>query len=130
MFDYVTRLWPTTVIRSKGLFWIASRPDHALSWSQAGGSLKADIAGHWWAAIPRKERLANPVFINNVDFLKQRWDHYYGDRLNELVIIGQNLDILTITKDLKDCLCIHEEVLGWKDKSMFFEDNWPLVHEN
>lgn len=127
--QYVTYHWPPGIIRSKGLFWIASRPDNALSWSQAGGSLKADIAGLWWIAIPRKERLSNPSFLNNIDLIKPRWDNFYGDRQNELVIIGQHIDEKRINKELKDCLCTPEEVESWKNKLVIFEDNWPLVVE-
>ncbi|WP_396178564.1 GTP-binding protein, partial [Flavobacterium sp.] len=48
--------FPPTVIRSKGLFWLASRPDQALNWSQAGGSIKSEGAGVWWASMPFSER--------------------------------------------------------------------------
>jgi G3E family GTPase len=47
-FNYVNHEWDTSIIRSKGLFWIASRPNQAISWSQAGGALTSQIAGVWW----------------------------------------------------------------------------------
>ena len=43
--NYIQQRFPLSIIRSKGLFWLASRPDQALIWGQAGGSLKADSAG-------------------------------------------------------------------------------------
>lgn len=42
---YIQSKFPQNIIRSKGLFWLASRPEQALIWGQAGGSLKADSAG-------------------------------------------------------------------------------------
>ena len=53
--NYVQDKFPNTIIRSKGLFWLASRPEQALVWSQAGGSLRADSAGVWWCSMPRKK---------------------------------------------------------------------------
>jgi G3E family GTPase len=124
--NYVTNNWPGSIIRIKGLFCLSSRPDHAISWSQACGSLKADVEGYWWVAIPRKQRLANPAFIHNMELIKSKWDSFYGDRMNELVIIGQDLEKEIITKELQSCLCTFEEIEGWKQKSMKFSDNWPM----
>ena len=47
LFNYFNERFPNTVIRSKGFFWLASRPDEAQVWSQAGGSLRYEYAGHW-----------------------------------------------------------------------------------
>jgi G3E family GTPase len=58
---YLSEHWPSNIIRSKGIFWLASRPDKALMWSQAGGSLKAEVYGRWWAAVPFRERALNPA---------------------------------------------------------------------
>ena len=49
--DFIQNKFPNNIIRSKGLFWLASRPDQALIWSQAGGSLKSDSAGVWWSSM-------------------------------------------------------------------------------
>ena len=65
--QFVNRYWPANVIRSKGIFWIASRPDQALLWSQAGGSLKAEPYGRWWASISIHERALNPSYMENQD---------------------------------------------------------------
>ncbi|MCL4149576.1 UNVERIFIED_CONTAM: hypothetical protein GTU68_057915 [Idotea baltica] len=54
---YIGEDWHAGIIRSKGLFWIASRPDSALNWSQAGGSVRAESAGVWWASMPFQERV-------------------------------------------------------------------------
>lgn len=126
-FHYVTSRWPANILRSKGLFWMASRPEDALSWSQAGGSLKADKEGFWWAAIPRRERIKNPSFINNLDYIQDKWDNLYGDRLNELVIIGQDLEKEKLIREFEECLCKEEEIDMWKRKEWSaFKDEWPL----
>jgi G3E family GTPase len=123
--EYVNAKFSSNIIRSKGLFWIASRPQQALSWSQAGGSLKADSAGVWWASMPFSERIRRASFVDNQKTIESRWDKEFGDRLNELVIIGQDMDEKQIRKELEQCLCTPEEVkMMWAEK--FTEDAWPL----
>ena len=63
--DFANNSFPPNVIRSKGLFWLASRSDHALIWSTAGGSTKVDPAGVWWASMPFSERINYAAFVNN-----------------------------------------------------------------
>ena len=63
--DFVQHKFPMNVIRSKGLFWMASRPEQALIWGQAGGSLRTDSAGVWWASMSFSQRFNDPVFINH-----------------------------------------------------------------
>ena len=89
---YVNDSFPSTIIRSKGLFWIASRQDQAINWSQAGGSLRADPAGVWWCSMPFNERITFNSFIDNQKSIEDKWDKQYGDRTNELVLIGQDMD--------------------------------------
>jgi G3E family GTPase len=123
--DYLSEEFDAGIIRSKGLFWLASRPDEALNWSQAGGSLRAEPAGVWWASMPLNERLGYSSFVENRDSIESRWDNTFGDRMNELVFIGQDLDKELITEELKACLCTEREVaLMWRDPSVF-EDNFP-----
>lgn len=122
---YVSEIFPTSIIRSKGLFWLASRPDNAINWSQAGGSLRADFAGVWWCSMPFEERISYPVFVENQNRIEERWDIKYGDRLNELVFIGQQMEKEKIWEDLLSCLCTEEELKFWEGGG-FFEDHWPL----
>ncbi len=108
--NYVQQQFPSTVIRSKGLFWLASRPDEALSWSQAGGSLRAERAGVWWDSLSPEERFLHPVYLQNRKEIESRWDDAFGDRQNELVFIGQDLDPARITQELDGCLCTDSEL--------------------
>tara|TARA_B100000989_G_scaffold85334_1_gene61235 strand:+ start:91 stop:1086 length:996 start_codon:yes stop_codon:yes gene_type:complete len=90
--NFLQYSFPDNIIRSKGLFWISSRPDQALIWSQAGGSLKADSAGVWWSSMPYENHIQQNAFVENVDLIESDWDVDFGDRKNEIVFIGQNLN--------------------------------------
>ncbi len=123
--NYLNMEWHTNIIRSKGLFWLASRPDDAVNWSQAGGSLRAEKAGVWWASMSFNERIRYRSFVDNKLQIENSWDKKFGDRHNEIVIIGQNLDKGKIYNELESCLCTGKEVESM-DKGMFFEDDFPL----
>ena len=122
--QYLNRDWPASVVRSKGLFWIASRPADAINWSQAGGSLRAEKAGVWWSSMPYGERINYPAFVDNQAFKESRWDADWGDRKTELVLIGQDMDEDSIRAELTACLLNDSEVVDWKG-GYVFEDNWP-----
>jgi G3E family GTPase len=122
---YIHNSWPASIIRSKGLFYIASRKDQAISWSQAGGSLKADPVGVWWASMPFNQRTRYASFIENQKHIESKWDKLFGDRINELVLIGQNPDEEQIQKELKACLLTDKELNSFfSGKS--FKDSWPF----
>ena len=90
--NYVEFHFPNSIIRSKGLFWLASRPKQALIWGQAGGSLKADSAGVWWSSMKLSDRLNYSAFIENQNQIEEDWDKTFGDRKNEIVFIGQEMN--------------------------------------
>ncbi len=123
--EYIQGKFPGTVLRSKGLFWIASRPDQAMVWSQAGGSLKADGAGVWWSSMTFRDRMQHLSFIQNQNQIESDWDKVYGDRKNELVFIGQEMNEKLIRRELDNCLATEGEILTqeWK---YGFEDDWPI----
>jgi G3E family GTPase len=122
---YISENWPAGIIRSKGLFYIASRKDQALSWSQAGGSLKAEPVGVWWASMPFKERTRYPSYIENQEYIESKWDKNFGDRMNELVIIGQDLDKEQIQYEMENCLLDSYELADFLNGEKF-QDNWPI----
>jgi len=123
--DYVKDHFPNNVIRSKGLFWLASRPEQALTWSQAGGSLKADSAGVWWSSMPFERRTQNVTFLENQKQIEAGWDKRFGDRRNEIVFIGQDMDEELIKSKLDACLATNEE-LATKKWKKGYEDEWPV----
>ncbi|MCU0434569.1 MAG: GTP-binding protein [Bacteroidia bacterium] len=123
--NYVNVKFPDNIIRSKGLFWISSRPQQALSWSQAGGSLRADSAGVWWASMPFGDRIRFASFVDNKERIESRWDSEFGDRQTELVFIGQDMDEQKIRADLEKCLATDAEIaLMWK--GVLQTDEWPI----
>ena len=124
--DFIQHTFPKNIIRSKGLFWIASRPDQALVWSSAGGSLKTDPAGVWWDSMPFSERINYADFVNNQQMIESEWSSDFGDRKIELVFIGQQLDVSAITNKLDECLLNQEEVSEWKAGKLQLTDNWPV----
>ena len=123
---YLNEGWDLSIIRSKGLFWMASRPEAAFSWSQAGGSIKADRAGVWWASLSTLERNQHPAFQQNEEYIMGKWDKRFGDRQTELVLIGQDMDEEAIRADLEECLCTEEEIRGMETKTHEFLDQWPV----
>jgi G3E family GTPase len=124
--NYIGEEWHAGIIRSKGLFWIASRPNDALNWSQAGGSLRAESAGVWWASMSFKERSQYASFLNNQAQIESRWDKRFGDRQNELVIIGQDLNEEIICQELEKCLCTEEEIKHMESNGKF-NDPFPKI---
>jgi G3E family GTPase len=122
--NYLGNEWHAGIIRSKGLFWIASRPDEAMNWSQAGGSLRADGAGVWWASMPFDQRINYQAYQENIQEIESRWDKRFGDRQNELVIIGQDLSEDAICFELEKCLCTESEIKHMENGGRF-KDSFP-----
>jgi G3E family GTPase len=123
--NYLNNEWHSNIIRSKGLFWIAARPKEALNWSQAGGCLKADKAGVWWCSMPFGERIKYAGFAENQQHIESKWDKRFGDRENELVIIGQKMNKEEIVKELEACLCTESEIRDM-EAGLRFKDPFPL----
>ena len=124
--NFVKNEFPSNIIRSKGLFWLSSRSDQALIWSTAGGSIKSDPAGVWWASMNFSERINNPVFVENQEQIESNWSQSFGDRKIELVFIGQQLDVSKVTKQLDKCLLSKDEIIDWKEDKFTKNDNWPI----
>ncbi|PRX57459.1 GTP-binding protein [Flagellimonas meridianipacifica] len=123
--QYVQHKFPSTIIRSKGLFWLASRPDQALIWGQAGGSLRADSAGVWWSSMEFRQRAQYLAFLENQEQIEEDWDSNFGDRKNEIVFIGQSMDEQSIRHHLDACLATDEEIESnvWRQG---YDDEWPV----
>ncbi|OIQ16921.1 MAG: GTP-binding protein [Flavobacterium sp. MedPE-SWcel] len=122
--EYLNSKYPSGIIRAKGLFWLASRPDKALNLSQAGGSFRMEGAGVWWCSMPYAERMQYSSFIENRDIIEERWDKEWGDRINELVFIGQDIDKEKMCADLEKCLLNNEQdVFG---ENIKFNDPFPI----
>lgn len=125
LWTYITANWPANIIRSKGLIYLASRKDVAISWSQAGGSVKAEQAGVWWASMPYGKRISFLSYVENQAIIEGKWDRVFGDRVNELVIIGQDLKKKEIALELSNCILSTDEILDYQE-GQIFTDSWPI----
>ena len=78
------------LLRAKGYVWLASRSSWVLSYSRAGNVATHEPVGQWWAAVPRERwpAVGSPERAG----IQHNWKEPYGDRLNEVVFIGQNMD--------------------------------------
>ena len=110
------------LIRSKGFFWLATRPEFAGQWSQAGGIAHYGFAGMFWKAVPKKDWPSDEDYLESI---KEQWVEPFGDMRQELVFIGQNLDKEKILERLDECLLTEDEVLRGKSYWMTLEDPFP-----
>lgn len=94
------RSWPN-VLRCKGHFWLATRPGWIAEVSQAGALVRHQSLGSWWAAVPRERWPDSDAFDTMIN---QQWDEEWGDRRNELVFIGIDMDEAAIRQELDECL--------------------------
>jgi G3E family GTPase len=99
--------WPVEVVRAKGLMWLASRNEMAVSFSQAGPSIQMGPAGYWIAALSEEEKQA--VMTEEPEWAAT-WDPIWGDRMTELVFIGIQMDQEEITRCLDACLLTELEM--------------------
>lgn len=98
------------VIRSKGYFWLASRPDYAAMWSQAGAVARQGYAGRWWVSVPRVDW---PQDADSLNFIAEQWQEGIGDARQELVFIGIEMDEKRINSALDHALLTpHEMAAG------------------
>lgn len=100
--DFLNCSWENgRLLRSKGYFWLASRPQEAGSWSQAGGMMRYGFAGFWWRNTPKEHW---PQDLESRDAIMANWDAQHGDCRQELVFIGQHIDFVRLRQELDECL--------------------------
>ncbi len=111
-FDAMNEL-PSNVVRSKGFFWLANRMDLVGEFSLAGALTSAKPIGRWWAAMPNVQL---PQDEENRAYIMKKWQEPYGDRRQEIVVIGVDLDREAITRIFDKCLLTNEEFLLGEDE--------------
>lgn len=120
--DFIHQNWPG-LLRSKGYFWIATRPEFAAVWSQAGGMADYRPAGYWWAASPKANWPTDP---ESVAWIESNMVEPWGDRRQELVFIGQNLPRKDMLEALNAALLTPEEMEhGIGAWPMILDDPFP-----
>jgi G3E family GTPase len=97
----------TGVVRSKGHFWLATRMDFAGSWAQAGRVARFDMAGLWWAAVDPRQRPMDDDFRT---YLEGIWSEPFGDRRQEIVFIGANMNRAGLEQNLNAALLTDAEM--------------------
>lgn len=115
------------LIRSKGYFWLASRPEFAGQWSQAGGIAHYGFAGMFWKAVPKQNWPTDQEYL---DSILRQWVEPFGDMRQELVFIGQRLDQENMTQALNDCLLNDDELLKGKQHWAILTDPFPAWEKN
>lgn len=114
------------LIRSKGYFWLASRPEFAGQWSQAGGIARYGFGGMFWKAVPRNNWPTDPDYLANIE---KQWEEPFGDMRQEIVFIGLELDKQAMTDALDDCLLSIDEMLKGKEHWATLSDPFPAWNE-
>ncbi|MDP5138752.1 GTP-binding protein, partial [Rheinheimera baltica] len=110
--------WPSgRLLRSKGYFWLACTPEYAWLWHQAGGIARYNMAGLFWQAVLKAEWPQEPELQ---EAIMQSWAEPYGDRRQELVFIGQQLDKTAMLAELEACLLTDAELAQG-------EQHWQLL---
>ena len=102
------------VIRAKGHFWIASRPNWVAEFSLAGSMSTVSPMGGWWASVPRDRWPTHPDALAEV---AGKWQEPWGDRRQEIVFIGAGLDRTAITAALDAALITSADFTpeAWRD---------------
>lgn len=128
-YDFLHQDWDSRegrLLRSKGYFWLASRPEFAGQWSQAGGIAHHGFAGLFWKAIPKAQWPDDDEFRA---FLDEYWQEPFGDMRQELVFIGQSLRPEGICAELDRCLLSDDELLAGKNYWQTLADPFPQWEE-
>lgn len=99
--QFIARKFPKSVIRCKGLCYFAEEKDMCYVFEQAGSQVSLRNAGQWYATMPKDE--LEEFKKNNPGAVKD-WDPEYGDRMQKLVFIGQDMNRKEIEKQLDECL--------------------------
>ncbi len=114
------------LIRSKGYFWLATRPEFAGQWSQAGGIARYGFGGMFWKSVPKESWPTDEAYLESI---QKSWVEPFGDMRQELVFIGQSLDKKKVIEALDSCLLSEEELLQGKQFWKTLPDPFPAWQE-
>lgn len=120
--DMIEEEWEG-VLRSKGFFWLASRMEFVGNWSQAGGACRTEAIGVWWASIDKKDWPTEETYLSEI---LCNWHEPYGDRRQEIVLIGINMDKEDLRNRLDSCLLTDSEMKMGEKKWKKFSDPFPV----
>ena len=125
LYDIFQSKLGTGLYRTKGFLWLASRPAHVLLWQQSGSQIALELTGLWKAEIAHNRD--DKLLDEEVDQLREelKSEHpIFGDRHNELTLIGLTSARKAFTAALEDSLCTDQEIDAWQ-RGEEFPDPWP-----
>ncbi len=99
------------VLRAKGFFWLATRPDWVGELHQAGALVRTEASSFWWAAVPESDR---PTLDPRYQKIQENWHSVYGDRKQEIVFIGIGVDRDDLVQRLDQCLVHDLNTTAWQ----------------
>ncbi|MFN3687291.1 zinc metallochaperone GTPase ZigA [Salinarimonas sp.] len=114
---FLRATWPG-LVRAKGHFWLATRPNWVGELSIAGAQCRTSGIGSWWAAVPKARWPDHPEWRRILD---RNWSATWGDRRQELVFIGTSLDEAAMRAALDQCL------VGSAVTPRFEPDRWRAL---
>ena len=114
------------LLRSKGYFWLATRPDFCGQWNQAGGIADYGFAGMFYKALPKSEW---PTDEETLAEINEKWQEPFGDMRQELVFIGQSLNKSAMKGALDACLLNDDILLKGKEFWASLNDPFPVWEE-
>ena len=122
LYKVFSQEWPG-VIRSKGLFWLATRLQFAGYWSQAGAMCQNQCLGFFWATVPREHWPQDPAQLAEIERVSEGPN---GDCRQEIVLIGSDMDQDALKAMLDEALLTNEELaMGKEEWSARFTDPFP-----
>jgi G3E family GTPase len=117
----------STILRSKGFAWLATRSDEVYEWSQAGVAIHLSPAGYWWDALPLPGWEAEGDDLAEAQAALRE---AFGERGQTLVLIGQALDEPRICRELSECLLTDIEWAAGPTAWAHFNDPIPRDDES
>ncbi|MGY4491571.1 zinc metallochaperone GTPase ZigA [Pseudomonas sp. TE3610] len=127
-YDWINSPWENgKLLRSKGFFWLASKPQEAGSWSQAGGLMRHGFAGRWWRFVPKAHW---PQDAESTASILAHWQPDSGDCRQELVFIGQGVDFQRLNAELDECLLTEAEMAMGSEAWTALPDPFGPWHED
>lgn len=115
----------TGLYRTKGFLWLASRPGDVLLWQQSGSQIALELTGTWRAEIQKNHGgHLTPEEVEALQAILDAQDSIFGDRHNELTLVGLKPAVDAFLTALENALCTDEEIDAWQ-KGSSFDDPWP-----
>ncbi len=124
--------YPDNLLRAKGRFWLVSRPESSIWWGQAGASQRIENIVSWLSGSDFHLSLNDLVLPENLDLDQEEWDELsaiwdpiFGDRIQEIVLIGQDANHEEIHQNLSNCLLSEDEWQAWLRGELIINDQLP-----